>query len=128
MRVYFFLCDHSTEAECFTRQLFGTTTSNFEWAVNIVPGVDVFLYNFETGDIWGPFEAASTTDCYEQQAWGGKFPVQIRVTKTAATRKSNLLTSNRPEFLTRRRSRPDHALDDPRATSDRTDVLYQAEC
>lgn len=29
MRVYFFLCNHSTEAECLTRLLFGTTTANF---------------------------------------------------------------------------------------------------
>ena len=117
MTVYFFLCDRSTETECLERQLFGTTTLNFEWAGAIVPGVPVFLYNFQTGDIWGPFEAVSTADCYESQAWGRKFPVQIRVAKTAASRKSNLIAANRKEFLTWRRSRPDHVLDDPLANS-----------
>jgi len=116
MKVYFFLCDHSTENECLTRYLFGTTTANFEWVVNIVPGTLLFLYNFESGDIWGPFEAASTADCYEKQAWGGRFPVQIKVVKNEASRKSNLLKANRKEFLTGRRSRPDHCVDDPLAS------------
>ena len=116
MKLYFFLCDPATEAECLTRQLLGTTSSNVEWALKIVPGNELFLYNFQTGDIWGPFEAVSTADCYEKCAWGGRFPVQIRVAKTPATRKGNLITANRREFLTSRGSRPPHVLNDPLAS------------
>ena len=54
MTVYFFLCDHSTEGECLTRQLFGHHDPNYEWAAKIVPGDVLFLFNFESGDIWGP--------------------------------------------------------------------------
>jgi development and cell death domain-containing protein len=117
MRLYFFLCDHATESECLSRHLLGTTSSNIEWALMIVPGDEVFLYNFQTGDVWGPFEAVSTADCHERQAWGGKFPVQIRVEKTSASRKGNLKTGNGREFLTWRGSRPPHVLDDPLASS-----------
>lgn len=117
MKLYFFLCDHVTQSECLSRQLFGTTSSNVEWALRIVPGDDVFLYNFQTGDVWGPFKAASIADCHEKRAWGGKFPVQIRVEKTSACRKGNLISGNGMEFLTWRRSRPPHELDDPLASS-----------
>jgi hypothetical protein len=117
MKLYFFLCDGATEGECFARELFGTTSSNVEWALKIVPGDHVFLYNFQTGDTWGPFEAVSTADCHEKRAWGGKFPVQIRVAKTAASRKCNLITANRREFFTWRKSRPGPVLEDPLASS-----------
>lgn len=117
MRVYFFLCDHSTESECLTRQLFGTTTSNFEWAAKIVPGDVLCLYNFERGDIWGPFEATSVAGCYAQEAWRGKFLVQIKVAQNQKSRKNNLLNANGKKFLTGRKSRPLHCLDDPLATS-----------
>ena len=117
MKLYFFLCDHATESECLTQQLFGTTSSNVEWALTIASGDAVFLYNFHTGDIWGPFEAVSTADCHEKRAWGGKFPVQIRVAKTSASRRGNLITANRRDFLTWRGSRPPHVLDDPLASS-----------
>src|ERR1035438_6481773 len=113
MNLYFFLCDHATETECLTRQLLGTTSSNFEWALKIAPGDEVFLYNFQTGDLWGPFQAVSIADCYEKRAWGGNFPVQIKVAKTSASRKGNLITANRREFLTSRGLRPPHVLDDP---------------
>jgi Development and cell death domain len=117
VRVYLFLCDHETESECLTRLLFGTTSANFEWAAKIVSGATSFLYNFESGEIWGPFEATSTADCYEKQAWRGKFPVQVRVAKNTNSRKSNLLISGRQEFLSGRKSRPNHYFDDPLATA-----------
>jgi hypothetical protein len=117
MKLYFFLCDHATETECLTRQLLGTTSHNIEWALRIVPGDIVFVYNFQTGDVCGPFEAVSTADCHEKRAWGGKFPVQIRVAKRSTARRGNLIKANRKEFLTSRGSRPPHVLDDPLATS-----------
>lgn len=117
MRVYFFLCDHSTERECLTRQLFGTTPLNFEWAAEIVPGDFLFLYNYESGDIWGPFEATSGADCYAKDAWRGKFLVQIKVNKKQTSRKNNLLNADGKKFLTGRKSRPVHWLDDPLASS-----------
>jgi hypothetical protein len=113
MKAYFFLCDHVTEGECLTRQLAGTTEFNVEWALEITPGDYIFIYNFQTGDIWGPFQAASRVDCYELHAWRGKFPVQVRLAKSASSRKANLIGAKRNEFFTSRGARPPHVLEGP---------------
>ena len=110
---YFFLCDHTTEGECLTRLLVGTTESNIEWALKIEPGNYIFLYNFQTGDIWGPFQASSRADCYDRHAWRGKFPVQVRVAKSSSSRKGNLIKARRNEFLNSRGLRPPHVLEEP---------------
>jgi development and cell death domain-containing protein len=112
MKLYFFLCDHVTEVECLARQLVGTTEANIEWTLQIVPGDTIFMYNFQTGDMLGPFTATSGADCHEQKAWRGKFPVQVRFNKTLASRKINLRTQRGGEFLTSRGVRPPHVLED----------------
>lgn len=111
IKAYFFLCDHVTEVECLSRELVGTTEANIEWALTISPGEYIFLYNFQTGDIWGPFQAASRVDCYEPAAWRGKFPAQVRVAKCDSSRKANLIVAKRSEFLTARGARPPHVLE-----------------
>src|SRR5882724_3510802 len=112
-KAYFFLCDHRTENECLRLLLVGTTVANFEWALKIEPGDYIFLYNFQTGDIWGPLQAASKADCHDRHAWGGKFPVQVRVAKRSSSRKGNLLEARRPEFLDSRVQKPPHVLEGP---------------
>jgi hypothetical protein len=76
-----------------------------------------FLYDFRTGDIWGPFHASSRADCYERHAWGGKFAVQVRVAKSSSSRKGNLLAARRSEFLISRGLRPPHVLEGPLVNS-----------
>lgn len=93
MRTYIFLCDTSTEQECFERMLFGTNTGeNHQLHYrHIAVGDRLFLYNFELGSMWGPFTAL--TPCghnLEPKAWkkGRRaFPWQVRVDGGAAFKK-----------------------------------------
>jgi hypothetical protein len=64
-RLFLFLCDQSTESECLSRKLVGTTTNNYEWASSITIGDMILLFNFQTLDLIGPMIAASETDCFE---------------------------------------------------------------
>jgi hypothetical protein len=115
MRVFCFLCDVTTESECLSRLLVGTTITNAEWALEILVGDSICLYNFQTGDIWGPFAAVSGTDCHEPGAWGGRFPLQVRVAKTPESRRSTLATAKGKQFLFR--GRPRHVMEEQLASS-----------
>jgi hypothetical protein len=118
MKIYFFLCDSTTEDECLKRQLVGTTSTNVEWALKITPGDLIVMYNFHTADILGPFTATSAADCHEPRAWNSRFPVQVRVAKTLASRRGKLLNAAEgKKFLTSRGSRPPHVLEEPLASS-----------
>ena len=88
MRAYVFLCDENTEAECLQRKLVGTTQVNAVWAVEIQLNDEVFLYDFHTRELFGPFAVTSTADCHCPGAWQGRFPVQLRFEPTALTRKA----------------------------------------
>ena len=72
------LCDATTEAECLRRRLVGTTQKNAVQALNIGLGDSLFLYNFRSGVLYGPLIASSAPDCHEPEAWGGRFPIQVR--------------------------------------------------
>ena len=90
MGVFIFLCDFTTEAECLERKLFGTNPGERHQRhyAKIAIGDDLFLYNFETGLMRGPFKAA--TPCkmnIEPTAWkktGRSFPWQVRVDDAGA--------------------------------------------
>jgi hypothetical protein len=72
-----FLCDPSTEKECFARQLFG----NHEMVDDILEGDTLFLHNHKTDVLMGPFEAATDgTMNIVEHTWGGRFPYQVYVT------------------------------------------------
>jgi hypothetical protein len=107
-RAFLFLCDQATESECLTRQLMGTPQSNALWAMNIQPGDYIYLFNYNTRFIRGPYKAVSRADCYEPSAWRGKFPVQVRVATTSLTRIADSNWPGAPGLLSRRR--PFHAL------------------
>lgn len=79
MGAYVFLCDDNTEKECLDRSIAGTTHQNALWALEIHVGDTIFVYNFRSTVLHGPYSAASAADCYEPLAWGGKFPVQVRL-------------------------------------------------
>jgi hypothetical protein len=105
---FIFLCDQATESECLTKNLMGVTQANALWAMSIKPGDNLYLFNFNTRIIRGPYAAISTADCYDTSAWQGKFPVQVRVTRTALTKMADSRSTSAPDILTKRL--PPHVL------------------
>ena len=85
MGSFIFLCDFATEQECLDRKLFGTNPgeSHRLHYSNVKVGDTLFLYNFETGQLRGPFIAMTPcTMNIEPQAWKKtrrSFPWQVRV-------------------------------------------------
>lgn len=85
MGAFVFLCDFTTEKECLERKLFGTNPGEMHQHhyKKVCVGDDLFLYNFETGLMRGPFKAV--TPCkmnIEPTAWKKtrrSFPWQVRV-------------------------------------------------
>jgi len=85
--VFIFLCTQETEPECLEKQMVGTTQSNALWAATIKAGDDIYLFNFNTRFLRGPYTATGGADCYYPTAWRGAFPVQVKVAPiTAVTR------------------------------------------
>lgn len=107
-RAFLFLCDLATESECLTKRLMGTPQANALWAMNVQPGDYIYLFNFNTRVIRGPYSAASGADCHEPSAWHGKFPIQIKVAASSLTRMADCHSPGAPRVLSR--SRPPHVL------------------
>ena len=90
MAAFIFLCDFSTEQECLDRKLFGTIPGDVHrhHYSKIAVGDTLFLYNFETGQLRGPFTATTTCKMnIEPTAWKKtrrSFPWQVRVDDTGA--------------------------------------------
>lgn len=90
MPSFIFLCDFSTEQECIDRKLFGTNPGeqHQHHYSKIAIGDTLFLYNFETGQMRGPY--AALTPCkmnIEPTAWKKSrrsFPWQVRVDPATA--------------------------------------------
>jgi hypothetical protein len=78
MPAYVFLCDADTEEECLRRKLAGTTQQNVLWVVEIKIEDTLYIHNFQSGTLHGPVIVNAALDCHEPQAWGGRFPVQVR--------------------------------------------------
>ena len=75
-----FVCSSETEAECFQGALFGDTMKFWDEVKEIKRGDALFLYNIDTDVLFGPFEAESDGGLnIEPDAWGGRFPAQVRV-------------------------------------------------
>lgn len=98
---FMFLCTQETESECLERALMGTTQKNALWAMSVKPGDDIFLLNFQSAIIRGPYSAASVADCHDPTAWHGQFPVQIKVVRSDRTKKVSIGV-NAPAILRRR--------------------------
>jgi hypothetical protein len=108
LRAFLFLCDQETESECLTKQLMGTPQAGALWAMDIQPGDHIYLFNYNTRFIRGPYTAVSGADCHEPLAWRGKFPIQVRVAATSLTRMADSNSPGVPGVLSRRR--PSHDL------------------
>jgi len=107
-RAFLFLCDQTTESECLTRHLMGTPQANGLWALDVQPGDYIYLFNYNTRFIRGPYTAVSSADCHEPSAWRGKFPMQVRVVSTSLTKMADGHSPGAPAALSRRR--PLHVL------------------
>lgn len=90
MAYFVFLCDTTTESECFERSLFGTNAgeSHRLHLSRVEIGDQLFLYNIEIGTLRGPFVAlTSCTFNIEPNAWKRtrrSFPWQVRVDASGA--------------------------------------------
>jgi hypothetical protein len=100
---FMFLCDQTTELECLEKQMVGTSQANAIWAMTVKMGDHVYLFNFNTGVVRGPYSASSSADCFDAAAWGGKFPIQVRISKTAWTRQADNRATNAPAILRKKR-------------------------
>lgn len=100
---FLFLCDQYTEAECLQKHLVGTTQANALWAMAIKRGDNIYLLNFSTGTIRGPYTALTSTDCHDGSAWGGRFPIQVRIEKTNLTRQGQCTDPAAPPLLRKKR-------------------------
>lgn len=107
-RAFLFLCDQETESECLSRHLVGSPQESALWAMNVQYGDYIYLFNFNTRVIRGPYTAVSTADCHEPSAWRGKFPVQVKVAVTSLTKVADGHSPGAPSVLLRRR--PAHVL------------------
>mmetsp|Transcript_23958 Transcript_23958/g.64810 ORF Transcript_23958/g.64810 Transcript_23958/m.64810 type:complete len:518 (-) Transcript_23958:126-1679(-) len=76
-----FVCDENTFPEVIRRRLFGSSASTLHMYQKAVEqGMPLFLRNYTTNQILGPFEAVSTVQKnISVSAWGGRYSTQVRV-------------------------------------------------
>lgn len=77
---FVFICGNDTQEECLEQELFGANEDYKRRVIGIEAGDILFLYNFDTGQLFGVFEAVSK--CIKDMvpfAWKGRFPYQVRV-------------------------------------------------
>ena len=104
-RAFLFLCDETTEQECLSKHLVGAPQAGAIWAVAIQPGDYIYLFNFNTRFIRGPYTAVSWADCHDPSAWRGMFPIQVRIASNDFTSVADCHSPPTPAVLTRRRPR-----------------------
>mgnify|MGYP001054290362 FL=1 len=76
------VCKNDTEQECFDRMLFGSLRSWWDKVQQVQKGDVGFLLNLDEDILSGPFRAESNgTLNIVPEAWGGRFPAQVRVSR-----------------------------------------------
>jgi len=79
-RGYLFLCNNDTAVECFDSMVFGATGKVQGYYRPLRPGDWLFLYNFQKGELYGPFRALSGLEYRESSdLFGNHFPYQVDV-------------------------------------------------
>ena len=79
-RCFIMLCKDKTEKECLDRKLFGDVGWRLQYLREIKTGDIGFLWNLSKDELIGIFKAVSEPQLnIEPDAWGGKFPAQVRV-------------------------------------------------
>ncbi len=82
---HIFACTSKTERECLDRMLFAAGRLYGERVLAVKKGDMLFLLNLDTDTIHGAFAAKSDgKKGIEANAWGGRYPYQVRVTKNGA--------------------------------------------
>lgn len=77
---YLFLCSNSTQGYCLKNRIFGLARKYLSTVTEIRKGNDLFLYNYRSNRLFGPFKAVSEGgEKLEPRAWGGRYPAQVRV-------------------------------------------------
>jgi hypothetical protein len=77
---FFMICTNDTEKECLERGLFGDQEWLFPYLKVIKKGDIGFLINISNDEIIGVFEAVEPARLnIVPEAWGGRFPAQIKV-------------------------------------------------
>jgi hypothetical protein len=83
---YLFFCNNLTQDECLRKRLFGNSQRHWDQVRRIRPGTTLFLYNLDTGRLYGPFQTASKPrmylDPYAFLESGRSYPAQVEVTWT----------------------------------------------
>ncbi|KAH7446386.1 hypothetical protein KP509_01G053300 [Ceratopteris richardii] len=76
-----FMCNRRTWKECLGQCLFGLPSGKKTLVEKVVPGMKLFLFEYERRQLWGVFKAAShgTMDIIPNAYSGGSFPCQVRV-------------------------------------------------
>jgi DNA modification methylase len=83
---YIFVCTTKTKAECFRRSLFGSGKAYGASVLKIREGDILFLNDLSSNTLLGIFKASSNGELnIEPDAWGGKFPYQVRFNKLHKT-------------------------------------------
>lgn len=79
-RGYLFLCNNTTAVECFDNMVFGASGEVRDLYRSMRPGDWLFLFNFQTGELYGPFRALTQLEYRESSGlFGEHFPHQVDV-------------------------------------------------
>jgi hypothetical protein len=82
-RCFIMLCKNDTEQECLERSLFGDVAWRLQYLQEVKPGDIGLLLNVSKDELIGVFSARSEAQhSIEPEAWGGRFPAQVRVQLT----------------------------------------------
>lgn len=77
---FIFACTNSSQNECLSRMLFGTSRQYGAIAIRVKKGDFLFLLNLDTDLLQGVFRAVSDGKLnIEPEAWNGNYPYQTRV-------------------------------------------------
>jgi DNA modification methylase len=93
---YIFACTNKTEKECFDRMLFSTNKVYSEKMLQVKKNDILFLLNLQSNVLYGPFTAESSgKKDIIPEAWGGKYPYQVKVSTDGKTAESISRTSGK---------------------------------
>lgn len=77
---FIFACTNTSQEECLTRMLFGTSRQYGAIATKVKKGDFIFLHNLDSDMLYGIFRATSDgKKDIAPEAWGGNYPYQVTV-------------------------------------------------
>lgn len=78
---YIFMCNSTTKLDCYQYRVFGLSLGRKDMVEQIIPGIKLFLFDFEVKLLYGVYEATCTGKLnLEPGAFKGKFPAQVSMT------------------------------------------------